>query len=220
MNRQIILTEDGSSSFFVPELNEQYHSVHGAIQESTHVFIEAGLKQCLKNEITVLEVGIGTGLNAFLTLIHAEKTKQKIKYIGIEKYPLTPDEYHSLNYAELLSPEKSNVFEKIHSSDWETEIPITPTFSVHKIKADLRYFNTPPLPFFDVIYFDAFAPNKQPDLWQESVYKKIYEQANPGAIFVTYCAKGVVRRELTQSGFSVERIPGPPGKKEMLRATK
>jgi tRNA U34 5-methylaminomethyl-2-thiouridine-forming methyltransferase MnmC len=220
MERHLIITEDGSHSLFVPELDEQYHSIHGAIQESNHVFIESGLKMCSKKNPVVFEIGLGTGLNAFLTLLSAEKTSQTINYIGIEKYPLIPLEYNSLNYAELINPEYNMAFQKLHDCEWDQLNTINQLFSVHKIKSDFRNVNIEKLPFFDVIYFDAFAPNKQPDLWQETVYRKIYTHSNPGAILVTYCAKGIVRRDLQEAGFKVERIPGPPGKKEMLRAIK
>lgn len=220
MNRHLIITEDGSHSFFVPELNEQYHSIHGAIQESNHVFIESGLKKCQKNNLIVFEIGFGTGLNAFLTLLEAERLKKTITYIGIEKYPLLPQEYSSLNYAVQTDSELVDTFQLLHQCEWEKQIKITPFFSIQKIKSDFRNKDIVKLPIFDLIYFDAFAPDKQPDLWQQSIYRKIYLHANQGAILVTYCAKGAVRRDLQHTGFFVERIPGPPGKKEMLRAIK
>jgi tRNA U34 5-methylaminomethyl-2-thiouridine-forming methyltransferase MnmC len=220
MNRHLIITEDGSHSLYVPELDEQYHSIHGAIQESNHVFIESGLKICNKRSIVVFEVGFGTGLNAYLTLLTAEKTKQTVRYIGIEKFPLLPQEYNTLNFAAQINPKSPESFQQLHDCEWDKLNVITPTFSLLKIKSDFRDENLEKLPFFDVIYFDAFAPNKQPDLWQEAIYRKLFNQSNTGAVLVTYCAKGIVRRDLQLTGFSVERIPGPPGKKEMLRAIK
>jgi tRNA U34 5-methylaminomethyl-2-thiouridine-forming methyltransferase MnmC len=220
MNRHLIITEDGSHSLFVPDLGEQYHSIHGAIQESNHVFIESGLKRCSKKEIVVLEIGFGTGLNAFLTLLATYELKMKISYVAIEKYPLLPFEYNSLNYTDMTNPEFTGIFQRLHECEWEKKVWITPEFSIQKINVDFRYQNIRSLPLFDLIYFDAFAPDKQADLWHEDIYRKIYDQSNEGAVFVTYCAKGVVRRDLEKTGFTVERIPGPPGKKEMLRALK
>jgi tRNA U34 5-methylaminomethyl-2-thiouridine-forming methyltransferase MnmC len=220
MNRHLIITEDGSHSLFVPDLGEQYHSIHGAIQESNHVFIDSGFKKCIQKDIVVLEIGFGTGLNAFLTFLESVESKQMISYIAIEKYPLLPVEYHSLNYPDLTNPAFNGIFQRLHDCEWEKQVWITPSFSIQKINIDFRNENVRSLPLFDVIYFDAFAPNKQPDLWQEEIYRKIYDHSNDGAIFVTYCAKGVVRRDLQKVGFKVERIPGPPGKKEMLRAIK
>lgn len=220
MKRHLIVTGDGSHSLFVPELDEQYHSVHGAIQESNHVFISSGLNICTKSNLVVFEIGFGTGLNAFLTFLKSEKTGIKVNYIGIEKYPLIPLEYKELNYASMICQKYEETFLFIHDCIWGKQIEITPLFSIQKINSDLKDENLDTLPFFDLIYFDAFAPNKQPDLWIKEIYQKIYNHSNPGAILVTYCVKGIVRRDLQQVGFSVERIQGPPGKKEMLRATK
>jgi len=220
MNRQLILTEDGSHSLYVPELDEQYHSIHGAIQESEHVFIQSGLALCQKEEINILELGFGTGLNALLALIYADKNNRKITCISSEKYPLTASEYELLNYANKIDPFYNEAFMQLHKCRWNKEEYIGEQFSLLKINGDFRAIELAPLPLFDLVFFDAFAPNKQPDLWNEDVYSKIYNHCNSGAIFVTYCAKGIVRRGLQQVGFKVERIPGPPGKKEMLRAIK
>jgi tRNA U34 5-methylaminomethyl-2-thiouridine-forming methyltransferase MnmC len=167
-----------------------------------------------------LEIGFGTGLNAFLTLLAIHELKKKIFYIAIEKYPLLPFEYNSLNYPHMTNPEFTGIFQRLHECEWEKPVWITPKFSIQKINVDFRNQNVMSLPLFDVIYFDAFAPDKQPDLWLDDIYRKIYNHSNDGAVFVTYCAKGVVRRDLQKAGFNVERIPGPPGKKEMLRALK
>jgi tRNA U34 5-methylaminomethyl-2-thiouridine-forming methyltransferase MnmC len=220
MYRQLIITEDGSHTLFVPELDENYHSTHGAIQESQHVFIESGLLYSTKKEVTILEIGFGTGLNALLSLIAGEKAAKRIHYIGIEKYPLTPDEYANLNYGELLTDEGNERLLQLHQCAWGAAQPITELFTLQKIAGDARLLEWQNLPFFDLIYFDAFAPNKQNDLWNQELFSAIFNHANPGAIFVTYCAKGIVRRDLQAVGFEVERIPGPPGKKEMLRGFK
>lgn len=220
MNRHLILTDDGSHSFFVPELDEQYHSTHGAIQESDFVYIKSGLGLCVKDDIVVFEVGFGTGLNALLSLLFAKNNRKNINYLSVEKYPLEKAEYDTLNYTGRIAPELDNVFKILHESSWDSQLVIFSYFSLFKIENDLRKINFHDLPLFDVIFFDAFAPNKQPDLWTDEIYSKLYEHCNKGAILVTYCAKGVVRRGLQQAGFMVERIPGPPGKKEMLRAIK
>jgi tRNA U34 5-methylaminomethyl-2-thiouridine-forming methyltransferase MnmC len=220
MNRQLIVTSDGSHSIFVPELDEHYHSVNGAIQESIHVFINAGLDYCKKKELTIFEVGFGTGLNAFLSLLYAESNNRSINYISVEKYPLNLTECTALNYAQMINPKMNDTFMKLHQCSWNITESITPQFNLLKIKNDFRDLNMESLPLFDVVFFDAFAPNKQPDLWQQDIYASIFNQCNIGAIFVTYCSKGIVRRDLQESGFKVERIPGPPGKKEMLRSIK
>jgi tRNA U34 5-methylaminomethyl-2-thiouridine-forming methyltransferase MnmC len=220
MDRKLILTEDGSHSFFVPELDEQYHSIHGAIQESEHVFIQSGLNWCEKEKIIVFEVGFGTGLNALLTLLFASQKYKEITYISVEKYPLIQYEYQILNYSTKIAPDRADEFQNLHNCPWNVPVVINDNFILHKISSDLRDVNFLSLPLFDVIFFDAFAPNKQPDLWNTDIFNKIFEHCMVDAIFVTYCAKGIVRRDLQKVGFKVERIPGPPGKKEMLRAIK
>ncbi len=220
MHRQLIITEDGSHTLFVPGLDENYHSTHGAIQESQHVFIDSGLLYSSKNELAILEIGFGTGLNALLSLIAGERAAKRIDYYGIEKYPLTPEEYSNLNYGELLPDESREHLLKMHQCAWGTPQPITDSFTLQKIAGDARLINWEDLPFFDLVFFDAFAPNKQNDLWNQELYRAIFDHANPRALFLTYCAKGVVRRDLQAVGFEVERIPGPPGKKEMLRGFK
>lgn len=221
MKRVIEITEDGSHTLFVPELNEHYHSTHGAIQESMHVFIDAGLRECKKSEINLLEIGFGTGLNAFLTLLEAEKTSKKIDYTTLELFPLPFSEVEKLNYAQLTAPLQKEMFEKIHSAEWEQWQQITLNFLLLKLKLDFSNpQNCHPSRKFDVIYFDAFAPEKQPEMWTDPIFNALYSVSNPDAILTTYCAKGSVRRMLQTAGFTVERLPGPPGKREMLRARK
>jgi len=215
MKSELILTEDGSNSLYVPEIDECYHSSHGAIQESRHIFIEAGLKQCRKSEINVLEVGFGTGLNAFLTMIEAERSGKQIQYVSLEKYPVETEKALRLNYPEELSPEKRSFFELMHISAWNEKIQITPFFSLEKIKTDFTQYT--PEHKFDVIFFDAFSPEKQPEMWTQERFELIYKHCNHGAILTTYCAKGVVRRSMQVAGFIVERLAGPPGKREILR---
>jgi len=218
MKSELILTEDGSNSLYVPEIDECYHSSHGAIQESRHIFIEAGLKQCRKSEINVLEVGFGTGLNAFLTMIEAERSGKRIQYVSLEKYPVETEKALRLNYPEELSPEKRSFFELMHISAWNKKIQITPFFSLEKIKTDFTQYT--PEHKFDVIFFDAFSPEKQPEMWTQERFELIYKHCNHGAMLTTYCAKGVVRRSMQVAGFIVERLAGPPGKREILRGVR
>ncbi|MFA9392027.1 MAG: tRNA (5-methylaminomethyl-2-thiouridine)(34)-methyltransferase MnmD [Prolixibacteraceae bacterium] len=216
MKRILKLTDDGSHTLYLPEMDENYHSTHGAIQESKHVFIEAGLKQIRKKEITVFEVGFGTGLNALLTLLETERSNISVHYIGIEKYPLNSEEYGQLNYADLLNSNCQKEFQYIHQCEWNSVQAITDSFRLYKLRDDIISCSFADLPRFDLIYFDAFAPNKQDGVWDIEIFRKIQAHCNPDARFVTYCAKGSVRRDLQEVGFKMERIPGPPGKKEML----
>ena len=218
MNSELILTSDGSHSLFVPEIDECYHSTHGAVQESLHIFIDAGLRQCHISEINILEIGFGTGLNAFLTLLEAERSEKQIKYTSLELFPVENHIALKLNYPDILAPEKRLTFEQMHTCTWNEEIQLSPFFGLNKIKTDFTEFvfkNN-----FDVVFFDAFSPEKQPEMWSDKQFEKIYSHCNPGAILTTYCAKGVVRRTMKSAGFEVERIQGPPGKREMLRGVK
>ena len=218
---KIEITEDGSHTLYVPALDKHYHSTHGALQESLHVYIEAGLKACTKNEIHLLEIGFGTGLNAFLSLLESESGNIKIIYHTVEKYPLSLEKVLALNYSSLIAPQYSDTFTLIHFSPWETPIEISSRFSLVKHRLD---FSKPaqfdPQTRFDVVFYDAFAPDKQPEMWTLEVFEKIFALCSRDAIFTTYCAKGAVRRTLQTAGFVVERLPGPPGKREMLRGRK
>jgi tRNA U34 5-methylaminomethyl-2-thiouridine-forming methyltransferase MnmC len=216
LKREIRITEDGSSTIFLPELNENYHSIHGAIQESMHVFIEAGLKQIPKKELSVFEVGFGTGLNCFLSFLYAEG--KKIAYHAIEKFPVEDSLLSGLNYTNAFNDEALSIFNEIHKIPWNAEVSITTDFSLLKIVGDINSYL--PKSSYNLIYFDAFAPEVQPELWTLEVFQKMYAMLIPDGILVTYCAKGEVRRTMQSCGFSVERIPGPPGKREMLRARK
>lgn len=209
------ITEDGSHTLFVPEIEECYHSTKGAIQESRHIFIEAGLKQFAKSEINVLEIGFGTGLNALLTSLESDVL---VNYSTIELYPVPIEQALKLNYPELLGPESVVLFEKIHSSPWNEKVQISENFSITKLNAD--FTRTDFDEKFDVIYFDTFSPEKQPEMWSEEMFRKLYLCASENAVLTTYCAKGAVRRAMKSAGFAVERLPGPPGKREILRARK
>ena len=220
MAPELVKTDDGSDTLFLPELGERYHSTFGAIQESHHVFVEAGLRKCKQSQLILFEVGFGTGLNAYLTLIETLRTQQIIRYITVEKYPLPPSIWEVLNYPTLISEGSSDLFMKIHEADWNEEVKITDCFSILKLSSDLSDVDYSTLPLLDLIYFDAFSPGKQPELWSTPVFRQISDHCSPAAKFVTYCAKGEVRRSLNEVGFTTERIPGPQGKREMLRGTK
>jgi tRNA U34 5-methylaminomethyl-2-thiouridine-forming methyltransferase MnmC len=206
------ITADGSHTLFVPEMNEHYHSVNGARQESLHVYINAGFNSCPKETVQVLEMGFGTGLNALLTALESQKRNIRTTYTTIEKYPLPPAVIQQLNYREL----DENLFQQIHAAAWEIALPLTPYFTLQKVCCDIHAFPFPGR--YDVVYYDAFAPGKQPDVWSQELFDKLFQAVNPGGVLTTYCAQGHVRRKLLQAGFSVERIPGAPGKREMLRA--
>lgn len=224
MEHEFIRTEDGSSTLYVPELNEHYHSVHGAIQESMHIFIRAGIGFYREQHplaplpLHILEAGFGTGLNAYLTLIHASTPDTPVIYHSFEKYPLSSTEADQLNYKDHTTYAHPEHFGSLHASPWETAIEIVPGFSLHKHRADFRDISFPPQ--FDIIFFDAFNPDVQPHLWTEDVFGKFYTALKPGGILVTYCVKGIVKQALRNVGFTLKRLPGPPGKREMLRATK
>jgi tRNA U34 5-methylaminomethyl-2-thiouridine-forming methyltransferase MnmC len=217
MRPTVRITADGSHTLYVPEIDETYHSIYGAISESTFIFIEQGLKFCCKDTIRVLEIGFGTGLNTLLTAMEANRTQKKIHYTTLEQYPVPLSDTMVLNYSELLETD-TDFFDKIQHAPWETDVVINPFFVLHKVKTD---FTTCALTgMYDVIYFDVFSPEKQPELWTEYGFQKIIEHCNPNAVLTTYCAKGVVRRALQKVGFRVERLPGPPGKREVIRAVK
>lgn len=218
VHRELQVTADGSHTFFIPEMDEHYHSVNGAIQEALHVFLRAGFDLMTSTSFHVLEFGFGTGLNAWLTLLEAEKKWCKVQYTTIEKYPLEWQMAAQLNYADLWQPEAEEDFLRLHRAPWNESVEITPGFCLHKILGDYQDSKWPD--GVDLVYFDAFAPDKQPEVWNQSLFDRIYRSMNEGGVLVTYCAKGAVRRMWQAAGFSVERIPGPPGKREMLRAWK
>ena len=222
MHIQIITTEDGSHSLFVPQLDEHYHSTHGAIQESHHVYIDAGFCASTLQQINVLEIGFGTGLNAFLTLLESLKSNLTGHYTSLELYPLDIEVTKQLNYAEHVTDKhKTSWFMDLHNAPWNQPTEITPNFTLHKVEIDFsKPENLITSKQFDVIYFDAFAPEKQPEMWSQAIFDKLYVRSNPNAIITTYCAKGAVRRMLQRAGFTVERLPGPIGKREILRGRK
>lgn len=254
MERIIEKTEDGSTTLFVPELNEHYHSTKGARTESQHIFIDMGLKASSAAVPRILEIGFGTGLNAWLTLKEAERSGRSVHYTGLELYPLewqtveqlgyisndeqftihrmqtARDEQSTLNDEQTLTNEQTpndeqrpaiELFRQLHTSPWEKDVQLTPHFTLRKVETDFNEWimreNSP----FNLVYFDAFAPEKQPEMWSQELFNRLYVLLDIDGILTTYCAKGVVRRMLQTAGFTVERLPGPPGgKREILRARK
>ena len=223
IKREIITTADGSRTIHLPELDEQYHSKHGAINEAKHVFIKSGLDHVLEKQtfdpLIILEIGFGTGLNAFITCLEAEKINQSIDYVGVEAYPVSMQEARLMQYPKVLSEkEREAIFERMHQSEWEHRIEITSNFRLTKRK---QFFtDIEDKDKFNLIYFDAFGARVQPELWTSEIFKKMHEALQLEGVLVTYAAKGSVRRAMQEVGFIVERLPGPPGKREMLRATK
>ncbi|HEY0739994.1 MAG TPA: tRNA (5-methylaminomethyl-2-thiouridine)(34)-methyltransferase MnmD [Chryseosolibacter sp.] len=218
---QIITTGDGSHSLLNTALNETYHSVHGAKRESIHVFIKQGLEYFLERKavdtVKIFEVGFGTGLNALLTANFAQQHHQKISYTSIEAFPLDETIWKKLNYTE--SSEDTVLFQRLHTATWQAENLINDFFSLTKLETTLQEVS-PDQNVFDVVYFDAFAPSKQPELWEIEMLQKVFGALKPNGVFVTYCAKGQLKRDLKTIGFLVETLAGPPGKKEMVRALK
>jgi tRNA U34 5-methylaminomethyl-2-thiouridine-forming methyltransferase MnmC len=213
---ELVTTEDGSHTLYIPEINEHYHSIHGAITESRHVFIEAGLKQIEDSNIEIFEMGFGTGLNAMLTLEEAMRGGRHIVYSALEKYPLGNEITGSLNYGKLLSPSAGKHFMALHECAWQQAKSVTNNFTLFKIRGDLLDLDTRDR--YDLVYFDAFAPDRQPELWTTGIFTRIHRSMKRGAILTTYSAKGQVRRNMTDAGFHVEKLPGPIGKREMIRA--
>ena len=219
MKREIVITGDGSTTIRIPDWNENYHSSHGAIQEAKHVFVTHGLDVFQnQDEISILEIGFGTGLNAFITFLET-LTKDKVNYVGVEAYPISAAEVAQMNYvSELKAAPYATNFEKMHASDWEHEIAITTQFNLTKRKQffqDIKDKNQ-----YHLIYFDAFGYPLQPELWSEAIFVKMYEALLPGGVLVTYACRSVIKNAMLAAGFSIEKLPGAPGKREMLRATK
>ena len=222
-------TADGSITLYIPEMDEHYHSTNGAIIEALHVYVDAAFKNRLSKGqeqcLNLLEIGFGTGLNAFLTMLEAEKTHRKVSYTTLELFPLSKDITSQLNYAEQVVEmlggdidKLKELFDQIHNAAWNESVEITPFFTIEKRQIDLTEESLKG--DFDIVYYDAFAPDKQPDMWTEDVVEKVCDRVNKGGVLTTYCAKGIVRRGFRDQGFLMERLPGPPGKREMIRGTK
>jgi tRNA U34 5-methylaminomethyl-2-thiouridine-forming methyltransferase MnmC len=219
MKREIIITNDGSTTIRIPDWNENYHSTHGAIQEAKHVFIKNGLELFQNQDsVSILEIGFGTGLNAFITFLES-LNKKKVNYVGVEAYPVSEDEVIQMNYvSELEATQYQTIFDKMHSCNWESQQNITDNFILNKRKQffqDIEDKNQ-----FDLIYFDAFGFPLQPELWSDVIFKKMYEALLPKGVLVTYACRSSIKNAMLSVGFSIEKLPGAPGKREMLRATK
>jgi len=211
---ELKVSADGSHTLFVPELDEHYHSVNGAHNEAMHVFINPALLHCQKQDLSILEIGLGTGLNAFLTYIN--QGQKTIHYHALEKYPLSEEASQQLNFAD--NTDAKPIFNRLHQLPWDSKQSLAPNFCLFKDETDLTSIRFSQK--YNVVYFDAFAPDVQPEMWSQEVFQKIYDAMHPGGILTTYCAKGIVRRTMQACGFTVERLEGPKGKREMLRATK
>lgn len=219
MKREIIITDDGSTTIRIPDWDENYHSTHGAIQEAKHVFIKNGLDLFQKQDsISILEIGFGTGLNAFITFLET-LNKEKVNYVGVEAYPISTEEIAQMNYVtELQATQYQAVFDKMHSCDWESQQNITDNFILTKRKQFFQ--DIADKEQYDLIYFDAFGFPLQPELWSEAIFKKMYEALLPKGTLVTYACRSSIKNAMLSVGFSIEKLPGAPGKREMLRATK
>lgn len=215
---KIIKTSDGSHTIYVPELDEHYHSIHGAVQESEHIFIRNGFDTTTANPLNIFEVGFGTGLNALLTAIRCMNGDRTVNYTAIEKYPVHEDLIWSLNHSDFTGKEGKKIFNMIHYAEWNSVTAVSKNFNIKKIKSDLTA--NKPSGKYDLIYFDAFGPDKQPEMWTQNIFASISEITNKGGILVTYSAKGEVKRNLTACGFDVSLLPGPPGKRQIIRAVK
>lgn len=230
---QLETTEDGSLTLYTPRFGEHYHSTHGAVQESAYIYLGLGLRQRIEHwaepeavALRCFEVGFGTGLNALLSWMEAERSHRLIHYYSIERYPIPAELYRQLHYelstADALSTtgcaeDSHSALMRLHEAAWDEDVTLSRYFVLHKISGDI---NALPFPSaLDLVYYDAFSPESQPELWREELFAQLRRCCRPGAILTTYCAKGEVRRRLERSGFSVERLPGPPGKREVLRAT-
>ena len=219
MKREIIQTLDGSTTIHIADWEECYHSKHGAIQEAQHVFIKNGLSLFQNQKITILEIGFGTGLNAFITLLEAKKMQQTIDYVGVEAYPISADEVLNMNdVAELDAMQESAIFNKMHESDWGEKIVLNDDFVLTKRKQFFEEIDDENK--FDLVYFDAFGYRVQPELWSTAIFDKMYKSLKMNGVLVTYAARGIVKRNMIEVGFKVEKLEGPPGKREMFRARK
>jgi tRNA U34 5-methylaminomethyl-2-thiouridine-forming methyltransferase MnmC len=217
MNK-IVKTDDNSNSLYSEYFKEHYHSIHGAINESNHIFIQSGLLYSNLKTINVFEVGFGTGLNAFLSFIEGKNQDIHINYCSIEKFPISIEIAQELNFAKMISTAHQDIFMELHNSDWNEEIEIDKSFTFKKIHSDFNDYHF--IEKYDIIYFDAFSPETQPELWSKEVFDKIYNSLNTNGILTTYSSKGIVKNNLRDVGFTVKRLKGPIGKRHILRATK
>jgi tRNA U34 5-methylaminomethyl-2-thiouridine-forming methyltransferase MnmC len=216
--KTLVKTSDGSHTLYVPELNEHYHSVHGAVRESEYIFIGEGYCKCGQDPLNIFEVGFGTGLNVLLTAVKSQEDDREIYYTSVEKYPLEETMISALNHSGFAGRSGRELFDLIHGASWNKWQRVMKNFNLLKVKADLKEYI--PDGRFHLVYFDAFGPEKQPDMWTEKVFSSIFAATEPGGILVTYSAKGEVKRNLRACGFKVSVLPGPPGKRHITRAVK
>ncbi|WP_293873439.1 tRNA (5-methylaminomethyl-2-thiouridine)(34)-methyltransferase MnmD [Flavobacterium sp.] len=218
MKREIIKTNDGSTTIYLPEHNESYHSKHGAIQEAYHVFIKNGLSLFEAESIAILEIGFGTGLNAFITFVEAKKVNQTITYTALEAYPIVLEEALQMNYAAEIDSDQTDLYQQLHECTWEHENTLSDNFKLTKRKQffqDIKDENA-----FDLIYFDVFGFRVQPELWSDEIFESMFKALKPKGVLVTYACRTTIIKSMLSAGFSVEKLSGAPGKREMLRATK
>ena len=218
MKREIITTKDGSTSLFIPEWNETYHSKHGAIQEAYHVFIKNGLSIFNGKSVSILEIGFGTGLNAFITSLEADKNNIVVNYTAVEAFPLTIEEIDAMNFASKIDSNKADTFSAIHQLNWEVKNQVSDNFYLTKRNQFFQDINDKEC--FDIIYFDAFSYDVQPELWSEAIFTKMHTALKTNGILVTYACRTIIKQTMISAGFRVEKLPGAPGKREMLRAYK
>lgn len=219
MKKEVVVTGDGSKTIHMPELNESYHSTHGALQEAVHVFIKNGLELVEKPVINVFELGFGTGLNAILAYRFARENGVKLNYVGVEAYPVELDMLEELDYTSLLNSDELTAFKQMHEVEWGQSLTIDENFSFEKIHSKVEEYESDRTDF-DIIFFDAFGPRTQSELWKPDVLKRVGELLKEDGVLTTYCAQGQFRRDLQSVGFEVTKVPGPPGKREMVVAFK
>ena len=223
LKREIRTTNDGSKTLYINELNENYHSHHGALQEAEHVFIKNGLILVKDYEINILELGFGTGLNVLVTINEYLKTDKNhiINYFTLEKYPINDSEIENLAYFDHFdNPELKNIYQKIHQTEWEKPVEIMKGFHLKKIQCDFFDLKNIDLPKINLVYFDCFGARVQPDLWEKPLFKMVSDKMSKNGLLTTYSSKGSVRRILKELNFKVEKKQGPPGKREMINAVK
>lgn len=219
MQRKVISTDDGSKTIYLPHLDETYHSSNGAIQESLHIFINSGLRAVHQKEISVFEMGFGTGLNTLLASIFGKENKVKINYTGIEAYPIDFETAIEMDYCSIVEKEHTSLFEQMHRVDWGKKIALSDYFTFEKIHAKIEDYSAIEAQY-DLVFFDAFGPQAQEEVWALPILQKMYDLLKPNGFLITYCAKGQVKRNLKQVGFEIEPLAGPPGKREITRAWK
>ena len=220
-NIEVRITADGSTTLYRKDIDETYHSTHGALQEARHVFIQNGLAQFRnQTKLRILEIGFGTGLNALLTALFAMDNKISVEYHGLEAFPLSEDIWRAVNYSDLIADHRvPDLFEQMHRMNWDELHELNEKFSLKKIHDTLQLYDAPEQ-FFDLIYFDAFGPRAQEEMWHRDLLDKLFQSLKSGGVLATYCAKGSFKRDLKSVGFEVEALAGPPGKREMTRARK